>query len=277
MKNFNLPAFGAGAGLRHSHFEEIIRTRPECDWFEVITENFINYGGWARECLREINRHYPLIAHGVGLSVGSTDPLDRVFLKKLKIFAEEIRSPWVSDHLCFTMVDHTNLNELIPLPFTREAVNNCAERIKEIQQEVGKPFLIENVTRYITVSDREMDEAQFISSVLEEADCGLLLDLTNIYLNSQYHGFDPYEFLNKIPLQRVAQIHLAGSRVNERGEVIDAHNAPVFPEVWDLLKFTLKVTGPTSILIEWDNDLPPLATLLKEVQICRAVLNEVCS
>lgn len=276
MRNFNLPALGAGAGLRHSHFEEIISSRPDCDWFEVITENFINYGGWVRECLREIGKHYPLVAHGVGLSVGSTDPLDMEFISKLKLFAEEIKSPWVSDHLCFTMVDHTNLNELIPLPFTSEAVNNCAERIKIIQDQVGKPFLVENVTRYITVSQREMSEAQFISDVLEKADCGLLLDLTNVFLNSRYHNFDSFKFLDSLPLERVAQIHLAGSRVNDRGEIIDAHNAPVFPEVWELLKYTLKVTGPTSLLIEWDNDLPPLGTLLNEVQICRQVLKESC-
>lgn len=277
MKNFNLPVFGAGAGLRHSHFEEIITTRPDCDWFEVITENFINYGGWVRECLNEISRHYPLVAHGVGLSIGSTDPLDLEFIKKLRAFAEEIRSPWVSDHLCFTMVDHTNLNELIPLPFTKEAVNNCADRIKLIQDTVGKPFLVENVTRYITVSDREMSEADFISAVLEKSDCGLLLDLTNVFLNSSYHKFDAISFLNSIPLNRVAQIHLAGSRINERGEIIDAHNAPVFPEVWELLKYVLNITGPTSILIEWDNDLPALATLMNEVRICREVLKDTCN
>ena len=144
------------------------------------------------------------------MSVGSTDPLDMDYLRKLKQFLDEIDSPWASDHLCFTMVDHTNLNDLIPLPFTEEAVNNCVQRLRIIQDTLERPFLVENVTRYVTVSDREMGEQEFLTRILEESGCGLLLDVTNVHLNGQYHNYDPYEFIQSLPLERVGQMHLAG-------------------------------------------------------------------
>lgn len=267
MKNYNLPALGGGAGLRHAHFQSIIDSKPDFSWFEVISEDFMGFGGWEREAVMEIKKHYPLIGHGVCLSVGSTDPLDMEYLKNLRIFLDEIDSPWASDHLCFTMVDHTNLNELIPIPFTNEAVQNCAERIQIVQDVLERPFLVENVTRYITVSDREMSEVEFISEVLEKANCGLLLDVTNVHLNAQYHDYDAYEFISALPLERVGQMHLAGSKPLASGEIIDSHNAPVSKETWDLFEHAIRLVGNTSVLIEWDNDLPSVDALLAETKL----------
>lgn len=275
MKNFNLPAFGAGAGLRHAHFQDIIEKRPAFRWFEIINEDFMNFGGHVRECFEEIRKHYRIIGHGVCMSIGSTDPLDMEYLKNLKNFLDSINSPWTSDHLCFTMVDHTNLNDLIPLPFTREAAQNVIERVKIVQDYLERPFLLENVTRYVTVSDREMNESEFINTVLDEADCGLLLDVTNAYLNSQFHGNDALEFIRSLPLERVGQMHLAGWETHEDGSFIDSHDAPVPEPVWSLFRQVLELTGPSSVIVEWDNLLPPVARLLEEATQANTVMDSV--
>lgn len=275
MKNFNLKAYGAGAGLRHQHFTEIIEKKPSFKWFEVIAEDFINVGGKSRRDFEIIKERYQIISHGVCLAIGSTDPLDMNYLKELKQFADEVKSPWMSDHLAFTSVDHTNLVDLIPLPFTREAARHIVERVKIVQDYLERPFLLENVTRYVTISDREMSEAEFITYILEHADCGLLLDVTNVYLNGRFHEYDPLEFISKLPYHRVGQIHLAGWEPDKDGAVIDSHDAPVPPEVWELFKQTVALTGPTSVLIEWDNSLPPVEQLLAETQMADAVMAEV--
>lgn len=276
MRNFNLPALKSGAGLRHEHFEYIMENRPAFRWFEIITENFLGKGGWATECLREISRHYTIIPHGVSLSIGSTDPLDREYLQQLKDFADELDCPWLSDHLCFTMVDHTNLNDLIPLPFTSEAVDHVVERIRVIQDILQRPFLIENVTRYITVSDREMSEVEFISTILEKADCGLLLDVTNVHLNAMFHEFDAWDFIRELPHERVGQIHLAGWIPREGGKIIDSHDARVPDEVWDLFRHTISLTGETSALVEWDSELPSVEELMAETVKSDRIMLEVC-
>jgi uncharacterized protein (UPF0276 family) len=277
MQNFGLKAFGAGAGLRHGHFEEILREKPPFRWFEVINEDFMKFGGYVRETFQEIRKHYKVIGHGVCMSIGSTDPFDREYLKNLKSFLDEIESPWTSDHLCFTMVDHTNLNDLIPLPFTREAAKNVIDRVRFVQDFLERPFLLENVTRYVTVSDREMSESEFINTILNEADCGLLLDVTNAYLNSKFHGNDALEFIKSLPLERVGQMHLAGWEAEEDGSFIDSHDAPVPEPVWDLFKHVITLTGPSSVLIEWDNLLPPVQRLLDETIQANALIDSVFS
>lgn len=276
MKNFGLPALGGGAGLRHAHFNEILEKRPPFRWFEVIAEDFINQGGAANEQFNEIREHYRIIGHGVCLSIGSTDPLDMMYLKRLKNFLDLIESPWASDHLCFTMVDHTNLVDLIPLPFSDAAVKHVAERVKIVQDYLERPFLLENVTRYVTVSDREMSEAEFLSAIVEKADCGILLDVTNAYLNAQFHGYDALEFVKSIPYQRVGQMHLAGWEPEKDGSYIDSHDAPVPPEVWNLFRQVLELTGPSSVLVEWDTHLPKVERLLKETQIADELIASVC-
>lgn len=273
--NFGLPALGGGVGLRHKHFHEILEQRPKVGWFEIITEDFMDYGGYERDCLMRIREHYPIIGHGVCMSIGSTDPLDMTYLKNLKTFLDEIDSAWASDHLCFTMVDHTNLNDLIPLPFTKEAVDNCVERLKTIRNTLERPYLVENVTRYVTLSDREMSESDFINEILERSDCGLLLDITNVYLNSKFHNFDPYQFITQLPLHRVGQMHLSGWEPDHNGKVIDSHDAPVPKEIWDLFKFTVAKTGRTSVLVEWDKSLPPVEQLIHEAKLADAAMDQV--
>ncbi len=275
MKNFNLPSFGAGVGLRHTHFDEIIRNRPACNWFEIIAEDFIGVGGYTGESLEKIREHYRIIAHGVCMAIGSTDPLDMQYLKNLSAFLKKIDSPWASDHLCFTMVDHTNLNDLIPLPFTSEAVKHVVERVKIVQQVLERPFLLENVTRYITVSNREMEEWEFLTQITEQANCGILLDITNIYLNSQFHKFDPEQYINSIPLERVGQIHLAGFEIHEDGSYIDSHDAPVPEPVWKLFKSVIAQIGQTSVLVEWDKELPPFSRLIEEARMADAAMLEI--
>lgn len=275
MRRFQFESLGGGAGLRHQHLSQIILKRPSFNWFEIITEDFIDCSGYVRESFEEICRSYRIIPHGVGLSIGSTDPLDLVFLKRLAKFLDKLNAPWYSDHLCFTAVDHSNLEDLIPLPFTKEAVKHIVERVKVVQGILKRPLLLENVTRYVTVSDRELSESDFISEILEQADCGLLLDLANVYLNSKFHGYDKDQFLRELPLERVGQIHLAGWD-DEDGQVIDSHDAPVPPEVWEFYKSALPLVGPTSVLIEWDKSLPTVERLLQEAQMADKLMREIC-
>jgi uncharacterized protein (UPF0276 family) len=262
MQNYNLPALGGGAGLRSEHFDAILEQRPAFKWFEIITENFYKSGGYTKDRFDQIREHYQIIPHSVCLSIGSTDSLDWDYLRSLKGFLRSIKAPWTSDHLCFTMVDHANLNDLIPIPFTKESADNVVARVRIIQDYLEVPFLIENVTRYVTVSDREMSEGEFIRYVAENAGCGLLLDVTNAYLNSRFHGWDAEQFILSLPLERVGQVHLAGWE--DDGEVIDSHDAPVPPEVWELFKKVLPAIGPTSALVEWDSKLPKVERLLQE-------------
>ena len=275
MKNFNLKPLLGGAGLRHEHFEAIIEQRPPFRWFEVISENFMGFGGAAQEALQEIRKSYQIIGHGVCTSIGSTDPLDMTYLKEMRIFLDEINSPWASDHLCFTKVDHTNLNDLIPIPFTEESAQNCIERLKIIQNELGRPFMFENVTRYMTVSDREMSEAEFINRIVDRSGCGLLLDITNAYLNSNFHKYDALEFIKSLPLDHVGQVHLAGWEPEADGKIIDSHDAPVPKQVWDLFREFTKIAGPSSVLVEWDSLLPSVDRLLEETVRADKLIAEV--
>lgn len=275
MKNFNLPSLGGGAGLRHEHFDEILAKKPAFPWFEIISEDFMDVGGYTRERLSQIRQHYPIIAHGVCMSIGSSDPLDMGYLRRLRAFVDEVKSPWTSDHLCFTMVDHTNLLDLIPLPFTRETVDHVVERVRIVQDVLDRPFLLENVTRYVTVSDREMSEAEFLTSIAEKADCGILLDVTNAFLNGNFHKYDPYQFIKSLPTGRIGQVHVAGWEPGDEGEVIDSHDAPVPAEVWELVRYAVQLIGPTSVLVERDHSMPPVDQLLQEALQAHALVESV--
>ena len=274
MRNFNLEPLGGGAGLRNEHFADIIARRPKIAWFEVIAENFMGFGGYVRESFEEIRRHYRIIPHGVCMSIGSTDPLDMNYLNSLKSFLDAIDAPWMSDHLCFTMVDHTNLNDLIPIPFSRESAQNVIERVRIVQDVLERPFLLENVTRYMTISAREMSESEFISTIVEQADCGILLDVTNAHLNSIFHGYDSFDFIRSLPLERVGQMHLAGFEA-DGDQLIDSHDAPVPKEVWQLFRQTLELTGPTSALVEWDSQLPSVERLAQEAEMADSMIREI--
>lgn len=273
-RRFDVPAMGAGIGLRRPHFDAIIAQRPAVRWFEAIPENFLGRGGYVADALRRIRERYPIVGHGVSLSIGSTDPLDMNLLRQVKSFCDTCNSPWYSDHLCFTMVDHVNLNDLIPLPFTEECVRHVASRVRTVQETLERPFLLENVTYYMTPSQSHMSEAEFISAILEEADCGLLLDVSNVVLNAKNHGFDPEAFLAAIPFERIVQLHLAG--YEPYGEVLlDTHGRPVSEETWSLYRRVLELIGPTSALVEWDAEIPPLERLLAEADTAQRLMDEV--
>ncbi len=273
-RNYGLAPLGAGIGLRRQHFSDIIDQLPPVNWFEVIPENFLGRGGFVTDALRRIADRYTLVGHGVSLSIGSTDPLNMTLLREVKKFCDACRCPWYSDHLCFTMVDHVNLNDLIPLPFTQEAVKNVAQRVKIVQEVLERPFLLENVTYYMQVAKSQMTEPEFISAVLEEANCGLMLDVSNVILNSSNHGFAPVDFLDSIPLHRVGQLHLGG--FEKQGDILlDTHAKPVAEETWALYQEVLKRIGPTSALIEWDFEIPSLARLLQEAVMAQTLMDEV--
>jgi uncharacterized protein len=272
MRNYNLQALGAGIGLRHRYLREILEKRPPFNWFEVIVEDFFDSGGEERELLQAISDYYPLVAHGVCLSVGSTDPLDFGYLKKLKTFISDIKSPWASDHLCFTRVDHSNLNDLLPLPYTQECLENVVMKLRIVQDYLEVPFLMENISRYVTPSSREMSELEFLTSVLELSGCGLLLDLTNVFLNAHHHTYDIDEYLRNLPLERVGQVHVAGWEPDSEGELIDSHDAPVPDEIWQLFEDLTSQVGPTSVLIEWDKELPEIEVLMQEAERADSVI-----
>jgi hypothetical protein len=228
------------------------------------------------DSLRRIAERYQLVAHGVSLSIGSTDPLDLQHVRRLKRFCDDCHSPWFSDHLCFTRVDHVNLNDLIPLPFTDETVRHVAERARIVQDMTQRPFLLENVTYYMAPSRSQMSEAEFITRILDEADCGLLLDVSNVVLNSKNHGFDPEEFLRSIPVERVGQLHLAGYET--QGDVLlDTHARPVSDETWTLFRRVVELIGPSSPLVEWDAEIPSLDRLLQEAGMAQRLMDEAAA
>lgn len=278
MRNSDLPALGAGIGLRSEHYDEIRETHPDVGWFEVIPENFIGRGGYVAKALREIAAEYKCVGHGVGLSIGSTDPLDMAHLQGLGELLDLIDSPWYSDHLCFTMVDHVNLNDLIPLPFTEEAIRHVAERARVVQDVLQRPLLLENVTYYAAPSRSQMSEAEFITRLLDAANCGLLLDVTNVCLNAKNQEYDAIEFIDSIPLERVGQLHLAGYDDRAHANVrLDTHSQPVSDDTWDLYRLVLERIGATSVLVEWDVEVPSLERLLGERHEAQRLMDETCS
>lgn len=265
---------GFGLGLRTDHYDAILDTAPPVDWFEVLSENYMVGGGKPLAYLDRFAERYPLVMHGVSLSIGSTDPLNRAYLIELKALAERIRPVWISDHLCWTGVAGRNLHDLLPMPHTRESVRHVAARVRETQDFLGRQILLENASTYLDFTHSTMPEWEFVSTVAEAADCLLLLDVNNIYVNSINHGFDPLDYLDGVPMSRVRQIHLAGHSRN--GELlIDTHDQPVCEAVWQLYGETLKRSGPVATMIERDDNIPPLSELLDELQHAREIFAQV--
>ncbi|HVK70555.1 MAG TPA: DUF692 domain-containing protein [Polyangium sp.] len=271
-----LPDLGIGVGLRLPHYEEIFETRPKVDWLEIISENFLVPGGVPLANLDRALANYPVIQHGVSLSIGGTTPIDFDFLRSLRALLRRTKSPWVSDHLCWTGIATVNTHDLLPLPYTADVVRHVAARARIVQDTLEVPLVLENVSSYLTYTSSEMTEWDFFRAVVEEANCGVLLDVNNIYVSSQNHGFDPNAYVDAIPAERVVQIHLAG-HTNYGDYIIDTHSGPVIDPVWDLYRRALRRVGPVSTLIEWDEDIPPLATLLAEAERARVVREEVLS
>ncbi|STY28594.1 Protein of uncharacterised function (DUF692) [Legionella wadsworthii] len=265
-----LPFLGFGLGLRPDYYEEILAQKPKLDWFEILTENYMVPGGKPLYYLDKIRAHYPIVMHGVSLSLGSSDPLDYQYLKQLKELAARVEPVWISDHLCWTGVNGINAHDLLPVPYTSEAINHIASRIQQVQDFLGRPLLIENVSSYLTYKQSEMTEWEFIGEITAKADCYILLDVNNIYVSSVNHQFNPMDYITSLPAERVAQIHLAGHS-NHGNYIIDTHDAPVIKPVWDLYAATLQYLGPISSMIERDDHMPPLADLLNEVNHARKI------
>ena len=264
------PALGFGLGLRVPHYEAILATRPAVDWFEVLTENYLVPGGRPLHYLLRIRERYPLAMHGVSLSIGSSAALDREYLRELKALAQRIEPAWISDHLCWTGVAGRNTHDLLPLPYTEEALANVVERVRTVQDFLGRRILLENVSSYVGFRDSRLTEWQFLSEIAARADCLILLDVNNIYVSAVNHEFDPLEYLNAIPAQRVQQIHLAGHE-DHGTYLVDTHDAAVPDPVWQLYSEAVLRFGPVSTMIERDDHIPPLAELCAELERARAL------
>jgi uncharacterized protein len=265
---------GFGIGLRKQHYAEILDFWPPIDWFEVISENFMVAGGRPRATLERVCEHYPVVLHGVSLSIGSTDPLDLDYLRHLKRLAEQVRSPWVSDHLCWTGVGGHNLHDLLPLPYTAEVVDHVVDRVRQVQDVLGRRLVLENVSTYLEFSVSSMPEWEFLSTIAERADCEILLDVNNIFVSAFNHRFDARQYIRSVPAQRVRQYHLAGH--SDRGTFLhDTHDHPVSDAVWDLYAEALRVIGPRATLIEWDDHIPPLAQVVAHAEKARQISRSV--
>lgn len=272
-KTSSWPILGCGVGLRNEHYDLIIREWPRMDWFEAVSENYMDTGGRPLRILEEVRRHYPVALHGVSLSIGSVDPLDQHYLERLKALVDRIEPAIVSDHLCWTKVDEEQLHDLLPLPFTEEAIRHVAQRVEAVQGFLGRRILIENISTYVTYKHSVMSEWEFLAEVARRADCGILLDLNNIYVNAVNHGFDPYLYLEHIPGERIGQFHLAG-HTDMGTYLFDTHSRPIIDQVWNLYRRALQRYGSVTTLIEWDEDIPEFSELAKEAAKARAIYRE---
>jgi uncharacterized protein (UPF0276 family) len=249
------PDLGFGIGLRSVHYEHVLTNNPAIDWFEILSENYMDTGGRPLNVLDQVAARYPVVLHGVSLSVGSTDPVDFEYLKKLKALAKRINARWISDHLCWTGVAGHNTHDLLPMPYTNEALKHTIERVKIIQDFMERPIALENASTYLEFSASTWHEADFIRELTEQADCGVLLDVNNVYVSSFNHGFDPKAYIDKIPRDRVVQMHLAG-HTNKGTHILDTHSDYVIDSVWELYRYAHRRLGGVSTLLEWDANIP---------------------
>jgi len=273
---FPVPA-RAGIGLRAQHYRDVLEQRPAVGWFEVHSENYFGAGGAPLDYLERIRAHYPLSLHGVGLSLGSADALNRAHLRKLRSLIERFEPALVSEHLCWSSIGGRYLNDLLPLPYTEEALVHVCAHIRAAQDFLGREILVENVSSYLEYAHSTIPEWEFLAAVATETGCGILLDVNNIYVSAVNHGFDADQYLRALPAAAIREMHLAGFSVNryEDGEIlIDTHSAPVAEPVWALYRQAAQQFGPVPTLIEWDTDIPPLAVLQAEMRKADAILDE---
>jgi len=277
---------GVGLGLRWEFADELVERRPSAsafvppgslpDFLELAPENYIGRGGYHRTLFERAAAQYPIVTHGLTMSVGGSDPLDRGYLRDLAAFVRDVGSPWHSDHLCFGASRGRILHELLPIAFTKRAVRRVADRVKEAQDALSVPFAVENISQYVALPASEMDEPAFLAEVCEAAGCGLMLDVNNAHVNATNFGFDARDWLARAPLERAVQIHVAGGEwvTDDDGErvLIDTHGADVPDPVMDLLAVALRRTGPVPVLVERDTSIPPLDALLREVARVRAAV-----
>jgi uncharacterized protein (UPF0276 family) len=259
------PQLGTGIGLRPPHYADVAAGRARVDWLELITENFMVEGGNPRRVLRAVRERYPIVLHGVSMSLGSVDPLDDRYLSTLSGLAREVQPAWISDHLCWSNFGGHSAHDLWPLPYTEEALNHVAARVARVQDRLGRRILVENVSSYLTFRHSTMAEWEFLGALAEKADCGLLLDVNNVFVSARNHGFDPVAFIDGVPPARVGQFHLAGH--SDKGtHLLDTHDHPVCEGVWALYRRAVRRFGPQATLLERDDDIPPLDELVAEAR-----------
>ena len=270
-QRLGLPNLGLGVGLRNQHFSYLMSHDPQVDWFEIISENFIDNFGFARHVLERLASIRPIVMHGVSLSVGSTDPLNWNYLKALRTLAEFVQPRWISDHLCWTGVANVNTHDLLPLPLTEESLSHVVERVRQIQDFLERPLILENPSTYLEFKESTLTEWEFLSALAKETGCGLLLDVNNVYVSSYNHGFDPEHYIRNLPHASVVQIHLAGP--TDCGQyMVDTHDQPVPTAVWHLYKLAQELTGGVSTLLEWDANIPDFPELVLELKKAEAAL-----
>jgi len=280
MNRSDFESLGFGVGLRRCHYAQILEEHPRMDWFEVISENFMVAGGRPLQVLEDVRSHYPIAMHGVSLSIGSTDPLNFKYLKQLSTMVRQFEPAWISDHLCWTGVEGRNLHDLLPLPYTDEAVQHVASRIRQVQELLERTILIENVSSYMEFTCSRLSEWEFLRAVADEANCAILLDINNIFVNAFNHGFDAVRYIDSVPAERVIQFHLAGH--SDHGMyLLDTHDHPIRSEVWALYEYAVGRFGRVPTLIEWDDNIPEFevlsATADEARSRCEAVLRRESS
>lgn len=272
----DFPFLGHGLGLRVEHYAHVTAERPAVDWFEVISENFMVRGGNPRRVLEQVRAHYPIVMHGVSLSIGSVDPLNRTYLKELAELARQVEPAWVSDHLCWGSIGGHYAHDLLPLPYTRETLTHVADRVLRVQDHLKRRLVLENVSSYVTFVESEMTEWEFLAELVRHTDCGLLVDINNIFVSAHNHNFDPLDFFAALDPSAIAQIHLAGHRT-EGNLLLDTHDHPVRDEVWQLYRNAIERWGNISTLIEWDDQLPDFARLDQERTRAQSIAQSISS
>jgi len=259
-----LPKLGLGVGLRNEHFNHILSEKPKVDWFEAISENFMDSGGRPGWVIRQIAEHYPVVLHGVSMSIGSTDPINETYLHRLKLLADDVQAQWVSDHLCWTGVLSVNSHDLLPLPLNQETLDHVIARVHHVQEVLKRPLILENPSTYASFQNSDIPEPQFLRALSDATGCGLLLDVNNVYVSCFNDGIDPLSYLEAFPFDRVVQMHLAG-HTNCGSYLLDTHDKPVTRAVWELFRLAWQSTNCASTLLEWDGDVPDFRDLHLEV------------
>ena len=267
----DLPRLGLGLGLRNTHFDTILSDWPAIGWFEAISENFMDSGGRPRAMLRRIAQHYPIVLHGVSLSIGSSDPLGLDYLARLKTLADEVQPAWISDHLCWTGINGLNSHDLLPLPLTEESLAHVIARVAQVQDILDRPLILENPSTYVRFAHSTIDEPDFLRALADATGCGLLLDVNNVFVSCWNAGADPVAWLEHFPFEHVVQMHLAGHQQHQ-GHLIDTHDHPVRPEVWELFRIAWARTGGASTCLEWDDRIPDFAECLAELRKAEAYM-----
>lgn len=272
IQRLGLPNLGLGVGLRNKHFNHLLQQPPQVDWFEIISENFIDDYGFARHVLMHVRKQVPVVMHGVSMSIGSTDALDFNYLKKLKELAAIVEPSWISDHLCWTGVLHTNTHDLLPMPLTDESLEHVINRVHQVQDYLQRPLVLENPSTYLQFKASTMQEWEFLSAMAKRTGCGLLLDVNNVFVSAHNHGFDAEHYIRNLPHDHIVQIHIAGPTACGN-LLVDTHDRPVPTRVWELYRIAQELTGGVSTLLEWDAKIPDYPDLVEELFKAKQVLN----